>query len=124
VDYDEVRIHFYPEHISPAIDNCERNENRVRVDASIHIYINQKAKIIEVTNALLNQELVAEQVISDGYTCQMVIDFIRKSKIYSTVAISDHEVVRLDENTDKYYKANTSITSFYSKYLRFFREGK
>jgi hypothetical protein len=120
--FDEVRIYFWPEYISPAFDEAAGNENNARVRSSVTISIKQRAEISILERQLLNQDLPKLKVDVQNFTCQMVIDFISGGSIRHTIAINSFQQVRIDEYPAPYYLATGSVKTFYEKYLSFFRK--
>lgn len=120
--YDEVRMYIYTEHFSLGFeDECNSNENSIRVNASIYICIKDKNEIDEINNQLLVKDL---KISPDKhiFKCQMLIDFISRGRIEKSVAISSLNELRIDEDKNFTYVLEGERKDFYLRYIKFFRD--
>jgi hypothetical protein len=120
VDFDEVAIHFSTGYISPGFESCDKNEDYVRVHSLIHVRIKDKNEIKKIAMKLLREPLLDLQREVEVMSCQMVIDFIKNGRIVKTVAISQLNEVRLNQDPLKYYTPSKSMIKFRDEYLSFF----
>lgn len=122
MDFDEVAIHFNTGYISPGFDSCDRNEDYVRVNSLISVRIKEINEIEEIEMKLFGEPLFDLKRDVEVMSCQMVIDFVKNGRIAKTVAISQLNEVRLNQNSFKYYSPNNSMLKFRDEYLSFFQK--
>lgn len=121
--FDEVRIYIYPHTptLGTAMDECDWNENSIRVNSHVKITITEINEINEIQTLLLNKSLSVDTE-SHFFQCQMIVDFIRSNKIRETIAISNFEQVRINEDKSSIFKLDRAIKDFFVRHIEFFRE--
>lgn len=103
------------------MDKCSQDENWVRVHGSYKIIITEKAEIKELAELLLNLDKLKFDKDPTNFNCRMVVDFIKNSKILSTISIGSYGLIRIDENYERICDINDNIKLFYESYINFFR---
>lgn len=118
--YDAVNIYLYPHTptTGTASSECYWNENSLRVNADIKIFISETNEVNRIQNILLNDELRVE-TDSHFFQCQIVVDFIKSGKIRETIAFSRFRQIRRNGDDSIIYKSESELDDFFSRYLRF-----
>jgi hypothetical protein len=121
--YDEVRIYFSSADRLVGIGpSCSNNEDYLRVHATIKISLLDRNEVEEVKELLLDEKLYEVKRPTHDYPVVMVIDFISNGRIIKTLAVREHEILRVDENDTLVYALRGGPKLFYEKYRDFFLE--